>query len=105
MREVFVTLGKAGGCASSQLETTGRLISRFLGFMSHITPDKLIRDLRGNHCHQPGHEQGEKILSCSDAIGLVLERELEWEKTDEFKNIFNAVKQQEASEENEDGED
>ena len=64
--EVFTNMGKAGGCASSQAEAIGRLIS--LALRSDIETDEIVKQLKGISCHQPSwHEEG-RILSCSDAI-------------------------------------
>jgi ribonucleoside-diphosphate reductase alpha chain len=69
--EVFTNMGKAGGCASSQAEAIGRLIS--LALRSDIETDEIVKQLKGISCHQPSwHEEG-RILSCSDAIAKALE--------------------------------
>jgi ribonucleoside-diphosphate reductase alpha chain len=70
--EVFTNIGKAGGCASSQAEAIGRLIS--LSLRSGIETDEIIKQLKGISCHQPSWEEGGKILSCSDAIAKALEK-------------------------------
>lgn len=86
LREVFVILGKSGGCGASQLEGVGRLISRSLRY--GIPLPAIIKDLRGIRCHTPSWESGVEITSCMDAIGQVLEEELAWEQTDDFKKRF-----------------
>lgn len=70
--EVFSTLGKAGGCASAQLEATCRLIS--LALRSGIDVAKVVRQLRGIRCPSIAWEEGKSILSCGDAIASVLEK-------------------------------
>lgn len=70
--EVFTNIGKAGGCASSQAEAIGRLIS--LSLRSGIEPDEIIKQLKGISCHQHAWTDGGKILSCSDAIAKALEK-------------------------------
>ena len=70
--EVFTNIGKAGGCAGSQAEAMGRLIS--LALRSNMEPELLIKELKGISCHQPSWAEGGRILSCSDAIGKALER-------------------------------
>jgi ribonucleoside-diphosphate reductase alpha chain len=70
--EVFTNIGKAGGCASSQAEAIGRLIS--LALRSNIEPDEIINQLKGISCHQPSWTEGGKILSCSDAIAKAIEK-------------------------------
>ena len=69
--EIFNQIGKAGGCAASQSEAIGRLVS--LAFRSGVEPEVVIRQLKGISCHMPvWHQQG-KILSCADAIGKAVE--------------------------------
>ncbi|HXX56426.1 MAG TPA: vitamin B12-dependent ribonucleotide reductase [Thermodesulfovibrionales bacterium] len=70
--ELFTSMGKAGGCASSQAEAIGRLVS--LAFRSDIDPTEVIKQLKGISCHQPTWCDGGKILSCSDAIARAVEK-------------------------------
>jgi ribonucleoside-diphosphate reductase alpha chain len=70
--ELFTSMGKAGGCASSQAEAIGRLVS--LAFRSNIDPAEVIKQLKGISCHQPAWCSGGKILSCSDAIAKAIEK-------------------------------
>lgn len=70
--ELFTSMGKAGGCAASQSEAIGRLVS--LAFRSNIEPDEVIKQLKGISCHSPIWHEGGKILSCSDAIAKALEK-------------------------------
>ncbi|BCB95264.1 ribonucleotide-diphosphate reductase subunit alpha [Dissulfurispira thermophila] len=72
--EVFTNIGKAGGCASSQSEAIGRLIS--LSLRSNIEPEEIVKQLKGISCHQPSWTEGGKILSCSDAIAKAIEKYL-----------------------------
>jgi ribonucleoside-diphosphate reductase alpha chain len=70
--EVFTNIGKAGGCAASQAEAIGRLIS--LALRSGIEPEEIVKQLKGISCHEPSWYEGGRILSCSDAIAKALEK-------------------------------
>ena len=69
--ELFTHMGKAGGCASSQAEAIGRLVS--LALRSNIEPEVVIKQLKGITCHNQAWAPGGKITSCSDAIAKALE--------------------------------
>ncbi|MDY6844023.1 MAG: vitamin B12-dependent ribonucleotide reductase [Thermodesulfobacteriota bacterium] len=68
--EVFAQMGKSGGCAASQTETTGRLVS--LALRSGIDIESIIKQLMSVRCPSPIWEKGGMILSCSDAIAKAL---------------------------------
>jgi len=72
--EVFSSLGKAGGCASAQLEATCRLIS--LALRSGVDVASVVRQLRGIRCPSIAWEGGKAVLSCADAIASVLEKHI-----------------------------
>jgi ribonucleoside-diphosphate reductase alpha chain len=86
--EVFSSLGKAGGCASAQLEATCRLIS--LAMRSGINPDSIAKNLRGIRCPSIAWEDGTSVLSCADAIASVLQRHLK-ERTEETSSFTSKV--------------
>ena len=67
-------MGKAGGCAGSQLEAVGRLVS--LAFRSGIEVKAIIEQLRNIRCPSPSWEKGQRIFSCADAIARVIEKRL-----------------------------
>jgi hypothetical protein len=70
--ELFNHMGKAGGCAASQNEAIGRLISYALRCGASLEP--LVKQLKGISCHRPAWGEDGKISSCSDAIGKALEK-------------------------------
>ena len=73
--EIFNQIGKAGGCAASQSEAIGRLVS--LAFRSGVEPEDIIRQLKGISCHTPVWYREGKILSCSDAVAKAIEWHLQ----------------------------
>jgi ribonucleoside-diphosphate reductase alpha chain len=83
--EVFSSLGKAGGCASAQLEATSRLIS--LAVRSGIDISSVAKHLRGIHCPSVAWEEGRAILSCADAIASVLEKYTKNKEADTSKDL------------------
>jgi len=72
--EVFVQMGKVGGCASAQLESIARLVS--LALRSDIKLETLVRQLKGIRCQSPMWNKGKMIYSCGDAVGQALEQYL-----------------------------
>jgi ribonucleoside-diphosphate reductase alpha chain len=71
-REVFANMGKAGGCAASNTEALGRLIS--LAFKKGASPAEVVEHLKGIRCHVPYGLGPNATLSCADAIGKAIER-------------------------------
>lgn len=76
--EVFMQMGKAGGCAASQLEAIGRLAS--LAFRSGIDLKTVLDQLRGIRCPSPSWSKEGRIFSCADAIARVIEIRLNKKK-------------------------
>ncbi|MCU0665652.1 MAG: TSCPD domain-containing protein [Candidatus Omnitrophica bacterium] len=72
--ELFTQMGKAGGCAGSQLEAIGRLVS--LSFRAGVEVKSIIEQLRNIRCPSPSWEKGQRIFSCADAIARVIEKRL-----------------------------
>jgi len=70
--EVFSTLGKAGGCAAAQLEAISRLTS--LALRSGVDVNSIGGHLRGIRCPSIAWEQGRAVMSCADAIAIVLQK-------------------------------
>jgi len=70
--EVFLQMGKGGGCMASHSEAVGRLIS--LGLRSGVDPAAITRQLKGIRCPSPSWHNGGSVLSCADGIAKALER-------------------------------
>jgi ribonucleoside-diphosphate reductase alpha chain len=73
--ELFNTVGKAGGCAASQCEAIGRLVS--LAWRSGLPPEPIIKQLIGISCHKPYGFGENKVVSCADAIAQAIRQHLE----------------------------
>jgi ribonucleoside-diphosphate reductase alpha chain len=69
--EVFMRLGKSGGCPNSQTEAIGRLAS--LALRSNVEIDSIIEQLKGIRCPNPVLSENGPILSCADAVAKALE--------------------------------
>ena len=83
--EVFVQMGKVGGCASAQLEAIARLSS--LALRSNIRLEAIIRQLKGIRCQSPMWHKGQMITSCGDAVGRALENFLATYKNGDIKQV------------------
>ncbi|MHC1729565.1 MAG: vitamin B12-dependent ribonucleotide reductase [Syntrophobacteraceae bacterium] len=86
--EVFAQMGKAGGCAYSQIEATSRLIS--LALRSGVKVEAVIRQLVGIRCPSPTWRNGEQVVSCSDAIAKVLNQHAHADIRDTFADQMGA---------------
>jgi len=76
--ELFATMGKAGGCAASQMEAIGRLIS--VGLQAGADPERIVKQLTGICCHSALVIESDKIMSCADAVGRALRQYLDSKK-------------------------
>ena len=72
--ELFTTMGKAGGCAASQSEAIGRLVS--LAWRSGLQARQVIKQLQGISCHSPSGFGENKVLSCADAVAKAIQSHL-----------------------------
>lgn len=69
--ELFTTMGKAGGCAASQCEAIGRLVS--LSWRSGVQARQTVKQLIGITCHKPAGFGNNRITSCADAVAKAIE--------------------------------
>jgi ribonucleoside-diphosphate reductase alpha chain len=72
--EVFVNMGKGGGCIASQSEAVGRLIS--LALRSGVDPESVVEQLKGIRCPAPAWKEDGPLLSCADAVSRAIDRYL-----------------------------
>jgi ribonucleoside-diphosphate reductase alpha chain len=72
--EVFIQVGKSGGHANALTEAIGRLIS--LALRSGVSPNEIIKQLKGIRSANPIWEDGEVYFSIPDTIAKVLEKHL-----------------------------
>ncbi len=86
--EVFAQMGKAGGCAYSQIEATSRLIS--LALRSGVKVEAVIKQLVGIRCPTPAWGNGEQVVSCSDGIAKVLNHHVNADITLAFADEMGA---------------
>jgi ribonucleoside-diphosphate reductase alpha chain len=69
--ELFTTMGKAGGCAASQCEAIGRMVS--LAWRSGIQARQVMKQLLGISCHAPSGFGDNRVLSCSDGVAKAIQ--------------------------------
>ena len=75
LSEIFLSLGKSGGCVASHVESMGRLIS--LALRSRIDPKEIAVQLKAIRCPSPTFGPEGPVLSCADAVAKSVERFLE----------------------------
>ena len=80
--ELFNTVGKAGGCAASQCEAIGRLVSQ--AWRSGMSPEPIVKQMIGISCHKPAGFGDKRVTSCADAIAQAIRLHLE--KKNGFKD-------------------
>lgn len=70
--QMFASLGKSGGCLSTWVDSTTRLVAELLQTGSPVY--KVVKILKGFRCPSPHlYPESERVLSCSDALGCALE--------------------------------
>ncbi len=78
--EVFAQMGKTGGCASSQIEAAGRLIS--LALRSGVKLEAIVKQITGIRCPSPIWQNAKMVLSCPDAMSRVINNYTQISTTD-----------------------
>lgn len=95
LAELFLSLGKSGGCVASHIESMGRLIS--LALRSRIEPDEIVIQLKSIRCPSPTFGSEGPILSCADAVAKSVERFINHYSTNNHKNEGVTVKETEGN--------
>ncbi len=85
--ELFTTMGKAGGCAASQCEAIGRLVS--LAWRSGVQARQAVKQLIGITCHKPAGFGENRITSCADAVAKAIQMHTLAEGETPTKNVIN----------------
>ncbi|UCD37397.1 MAG: adenosylcobalamin-dependent ribonucleoside-diphosphate reductase [Fidelibacterota bacterium] len=85
--EVFTTIGKAGGVASTQAEAISRLIS--LALRSGVDAREIVKQLKGISGPSPTWENGRLVLSTPDAIGQALDDYLDQRPQHQWEIVDN----------------
>lgn len=70
LKEVFIRLGKAGGCAMALCESLGKMISIYLQEGGSI--ENVIKHLNGVSCHQAG-----SAPSCVSAVATIIKEHID----------------------------
>ncbi len=85
--ELFTTMGKAGGCASSQCEAIGRLVS--LAWRSGVQARQAVKQLIGITCHKPAGFGDNRITSCADAVAKAIQAHMAEHGMEELQHAVN----------------
>jgi len=83
MFEVFASMGKNGQCGMAQIEAICRCVSA--GLRSGVSSSVFIKQLLGVRCLNPTHDEGQDILSCSDAIAKIMELDMKENSSKEIE--------------------
>lgn len=83
--EMFIQMGKVGGCASAQLEAQARLIS--MALRADIDIESITRQLKGIRCPSPMWNKGKLVTSCSDAVATALQKFMEINELNDIAKI------------------
>jgi len=78
--EVFTTMGKAGGCAASQCEALGRLVS--MAWRSGVQARQTVKQLVGISCHKPAGFGANRVTSCADALAKAIQMHMQADEED-----------------------
>ena len=78
-------MGKCGGCAAATTQAICRIVS--IGLRGGMDLQAIINQLRGIRCPQGITGPNGPVLSCPDAIGLILENFLQREQLKEVERL------------------
>ncbi len=81
--EVFTTMGKAGGCAASQCEALGRLVS--MAWRSGVQARQTVKQLVGISCHKPAGFGANRVTSCADALAKAIQMHMQAEEDEDMQ--------------------
>lgn len=93
--ELFLTHGKAGGCAACQGEAIGRMTT--IALKSGVPVRECVKQLGGISCHSAMTSGEDKTSSCADAVAKALQYWME-DKKAELEATIAAREQQSLSE-------
>ncbi|MCM2265761.1 MAG: vitamin B12-dependent ribonucleotide reductase [Desulfuromonadales bacterium] len=85
--ELFTTMGKAGGCASSQCEAIGRLVS--LAWRSGVQARQAVKQLIGITCHKPSGFGDNRVTSCADAVAKAIQTHMAEHGMEELQHAIS----------------